>query len=94
MSEYAEKIARENGWKIIEISLQATNANKHRMFYEAGVEEFLSLVKNTEYIVTNSFHGMIFSVQFKSNLSFFLENYVILKLKSYLIHLDYQTGCW
>lgn len=65
MSKYAEKIATKNGWKIIEISLQAINAEKHRMFYEAGVEEFLSLVKNAEYIVTNSFHGMIFSVQFK-----------------------------
>ena len=65
MSDFAEKLARENGWKIIEISLRATNAEKHRMFYEAGVEEFLSLVKNAEFIVTNSFHGAIFSVQFR-----------------------------
>lgn len=34
------------------------------MFYEAGVEEFLSLVKHAEYIITNSFHGMIMSVQY------------------------------
>lgn len=71
MNEYAEKIANENGWKIIEISLQATNAQKHKMFYEAGVEEFLALVKNAEYVVTNSFHGMIFSVQFKKQFVIF-----------------------
>lgn len=66
MTEFAEKIANYNGWKIIDISLRATNAERgHRMFYEAGVEEFLSLVKNAEYVVTNSFHGMIFSVQFR-----------------------------
>ena len=65
MEEYAEKIAKENGWKIIEISLRATNAKKHIMAYDAGVEEFLSLVKNAQFVVTNSFHGMIFSVQFK-----------------------------
>lgn len=65
MSRFAEKIAKENGWKVIEISLQATNASKHRMFYEAGVEEFLSLVKNAEFVVTNSYHGLIFSVQFE-----------------------------
>lgn len=66
MEEYVENLANENGWKIVEISLRATNKNKgHRMFYEAGVEEFLSLVKNAEYVVTNSFHGMIFSVQYK-----------------------------
>lgn len=66
MTEYAEKLAKKNGWKIIDISLRATNAEYgHQMFYEAGVEEFLSLVKHAEYVVTNSFHGMIFSVQFR-----------------------------
>lgn len=64
MEKLAKKVAAENGWKIIEISLRATNAKHHRMFYEAGVEEFLSLVKHAEFIITNSFHGMIFSVQY------------------------------
>ncbi len=65
MTAYADRIAKENGWKVIEISLQAINADRHRMFYEAGVEEFLSLVKNAEYVVTNSFHGMLFSIQYR-----------------------------
>lgn len=66
MEAYAEKLAQEHGWRIVEISLRAINADKgHIMRYDAGVEEFLSLVKNAEYIVTNSFHGMIFSVQFR-----------------------------
>ena len=66
MEMYAEKIAKEHDWKIVDISLRAMNAEKgHRMFYEAGVEEFLSLIKHAEYIVTNSFHGMIFSVQYR-----------------------------
>lgn len=67
METYAEKIAAENGWRIVEISLRATNAEKpgRRMFYEAGVEEFLSLVKYAEFVITNSFHGMIFSVQYR-----------------------------
>lgn len=66
MENYAEKLAEEKGWKIVEISLRATNAEKEnrRMFYEAGVEEFLSLVKHAECVITNSFHGMIFSVQY------------------------------
>lgn len=72
MEAYAEKLAAENGWKIIEISLRATNARKgHRMFYEAGVEEFLSLVRHAEYVVTNSFHGMIFTVQYRRPLCVF-----------------------
>lgn len=84
MSEYAEKIAHENGWKIIEISLQATNVDKHRMFYEAGVEEFLSLVKNAEYVVTNSFHGMIFSVQFQKQFVIFSREQCNTKIKELL----------
>ena len=65
MEAYAERLANQNGWKIVEISLRATNAKKgHKMAYSAGVEEFLGLVKNAEFVVTNSFHGMIFSVQF------------------------------
>lgn len=66
MEEYAENLAKDKGWKVIEISLRAINAEKgHRMFYEAGVEEFLSLVKHAEYVVTNSFHGLIFAVQYR-----------------------------
>lgn len=66
MEAYAERLAKENGWRIIDISLRAINAERgHKMAYEAGVEEFLGLVKNAEYVVTNSFHGMIFSVQFR-----------------------------
>lgn len=67
MEQYAEEVAQKNKWKIVEISLRATNASKpnRRMFYDAGVEEFLSLVKNAEYVVTNSYHGMIFSIQYK-----------------------------
>lgn len=68
MEEYAINLAKQHGWKIVEISLRATNAEKgHEMAYSAGVEEFLALVKNAEFVVTNSFHGMIFSVQFRRN---------------------------
>lgn len=66
MEAYADKLAKENRCRIIDISLRAINAEQgHIMRYDAGVEEFLSLVKNAEYVVTNSFHGMIFSVLFR-----------------------------
>lgn len=72
MEEYAIALAKKNGWKIVEISLRAVNADKgHLMAYDAGVEEFLSLVKNAEFVVTNSFHGMIFSVQFRREFAVF-----------------------
>ena len=69
MIEYAEKLAKERNLIIVDISLRQ-NKN-HNMYYDAGVEEFLSLVKNAEFVVTNSFHGMIFSVQFRKNFVIF-----------------------
>ena len=74
LEECAENLASSNGWKIVDISLRAVNAERgHKMAYDAGVEEFLSLVKHAEYVVTNSFHGLIFSVQFRRPFSVFIR---------------------
>lgn len=84
MEKYAERLAEKNGWKIIEISLRADNAKKHRMFYEAGVEEFLSLVKYAEFVVTNSFHGAIFSIQFRRQFVVFAREQSNTKIRELL----------
>lgn len=64
MEAYAERIAAEMGCKIVEISIRAENEKKgHIMRYDAGVEEYLSLIKYAKFAVTNSFHGLIFSMQ-------------------------------
>lgn len=65
MERYARCLAKERGLKIVEISLRATNADRgHVMRYDAGVEEFLSLVRHAECVITNSFHGLIFAVHY------------------------------
>lgn len=75
MEKYARDLAERNGWKFVEISLRATNAeNGSVMRYDAGVEEFLSLIKHSEMVVTNSFHGMIFSVIFEKVFVAFSRN--------------------
>jgi hypothetical protein len=67
MELYAEQMAKQKGLKLVEISIRATNAVKgHIMRYDAGVEEFLSLVKHAECVITNSFHGVIFAVQLRT----------------------------
>lgn len=69
MEAYAIELARWNGWRVVEISLRAVNVDRgHEMRYDAGVEEFVGLVKNAAYVVTNSYHGMIVSIQY--NVSF------------------------
>ena len=102
MQEFAEKTAKENGWEIVEISLNAKNAEHHIMRYDAGVEEFLGLVKNAEMVVTNSFHGMIFAVQFKRPFYIFSRNLCDTKIteilelfdiKERLISENISTNC-
>ncbi len=67
MERYAERLAKRRGLTFVEISLRAANADKgHILRYDAGVEEFLSLVRHAEAVVTNSFHGIIFAVQLQT----------------------------
>lgn len=72
MENYAINLAKKCKCKIVEISLRAINQEKgHIMRYDAGVEEFLSLIKHAEYVVTNSFHGAIFAIQLHKEFSIF-----------------------
>ncbi len=71
MDSFAKTKAKEMNLNVIEISISNANADIHKIFYEAGAEEFLSLVKNASYIVTNSYHGMIFSIQFRKEFVIF-----------------------
>ena len=85
MEEYARKLAEKNNWRLVEISLRATNVDKgHIMRYDAGVEEFLSLVKSAEYVVTNSFHGVIFAIQMHRNFSVFSREQADVKIDELL----------
>lgn len=88
MFEYAEKIAKEKGLKIIDISLRADYEGKHKMAYNAGVEEFLGLVKNADYVVTNSYHGMIFCLLFEKDFVIFSREQCDTKIVEVLEMID------
>lgn len=65
LTQIAKKIASDKNLKIIEI-----NDYKKRKYFckqvsNAGPEEFLTLIKNAKFVVTNSFHGTIFSIVFE-----------------------------
>lgn len=71
MDKFADELADRYGYKVVEISLRYTNKTKHVMFYHAGIEEFLSLIKYSENVITNSLHATIFSILFHRPVSFF-----------------------
>lgn len=61
-----EKIAKENGLDIIVLGKYKSNYNRV-YFPKAGPKEFLTYVKEAEFIFSDSFHCVLFSMIFKKN---------------------------
>lgn len=57
----AIELAKANGWKIYSVF---NNAVCDKSFYYAGPLEFVSLIKNAQMVLSNSFHAVAFSVIF------------------------------
>ena len=72
---YAKKIAKENGLKVYYINDRTLRKDKDIKYIEAPKpEDFLNLFKNAEIIITNSFHGTVFSIIFEKEFYVELEN--------------------
>lgn len=65
--EYAVEYAKKFGKKVVLIEcLNIQKKNKNCItFNNAGIEEWLTLIKYADHIFTNSFHACIFSIIFK-----------------------------
>lgn len=62
-----KRIAKKEKLKVIEVSWEFMNRYRygHIMKYNSGIEEWLGLIKNAEYVFTNSFHGVAFSIIYR-----------------------------
>ena len=67
--EYAYRLAKEKNCRVIRISSFLNRLPKKYSCFEnnlvAGPAEFLGLFAGADYVVTNSFHGTVFSVIFE-----------------------------
>ncbi len=66
----AQKIAKENGWKIINhFPLNILDKLRFPLiefsYYTKSPREFVWLVENSDYVISSSFHGMVLAVQFE-----------------------------
>lgn len=63
LPKYVEELSRKTGLRICNISTQADAPliSNEALGERLGPMEFLSLIKNSRYVVTNSFHGMVFA---------------------------------
>lgn len=62
--EYARKLAKKKGCKLYSINtnLEDYFLDVDKYFWNASPEDWIRLVKNAEAVVTNSFHGLCFSI--------------------------------
>lgn len=64
----AKTIAKNKDLKVIEIARKRYRPlQKCTTILNGGVETFLSMYKNADYVVTNTFHGTVFAIQFEKN---------------------------
>ena len=60
--DISRKLAKEKGFKIVYVGLYSSSEEDVECVYDAGVEDFLSYILYAEAVVTNSFHGTVFSI--------------------------------
>lgn len=67
IADVAQQLAKLTGWDVISVghSIRFSGRRVVRELLEAGPEEFIGLVDNCSAIVTDSFHGLAFSINYK-----------------------------
>lgn len=75
LSKYAIEFAKKAGLPLVRVSTQLHQLMRGGKFiYLPDIGEFLSLVKNARYMVTDSFHGTAFAINFNTQFVEVLPN--------------------
>lgn len=65
---YALALSRRTGWPIVQLAgARRKIEGASEIVFDAGPREFLGLFRYASAVVTNSFHGAAFSLQFRKN---------------------------
>lgn len=67
--KFAERLREETGYKIVSLNHADEYVKYSDIFaditpYDIGPKEWINLIKNAEYVCTDSFHGTVFSLLF------------------------------
>lgn len=67
LGEYAAKVAKEKGLPLIRVSASFHQISRQgKLIWCPNIGEFLSYVKNAECMITDSFHGTAFAINFNT----------------------------
>ena len=69
--DYAIELGKKNGLPVYFIATRPCDVPKEQLLTGLGVQEFLWLIDNSSHLVTDSFHGTIFAINFGKNMSSF-----------------------
>lgn len=61
---YIDKLSKKLNLKIVDITYKKRFKNTLKVENGFGPIEFISAIKNSEFVITNSFHGTVFSILF------------------------------
>lgn len=85
IEEFADNLAKETGYKIVRMSYYLNHFKYNgKMIYSPDVEEFLSLIYYAEYVLTDSFHCLAFSLNFGKQFYAFYPKKYSTRLRSLL----------
>lgn len=67
--KFAERLKKETGYKIVSLNhadeyVKYSDIYADIIPYDIGPKEWINLIKNAEYVCTDSFHGTVFSLLF------------------------------
>lgn len=88
--KFAERLKEKTGYKIVSLNYADEYVKYSDTFaditpYDIGPREWINLIKNAEYVCTDSFHGTVFSLLFNKN---FLILEDIVKVIKFLLILE------
>lgn len=66
--EFAEKLSNNSNFKLISISNSIKRVGSSKKVKGCGPEEFLKLIRDAEYVITDSFHASAMSIIFNKKL--------------------------
>lgn len=74
--KYARKLAKELNIKVYAINTNVEDyfLDVDKYFWNASPNTFVNLIKNADAVVTNSFHGLSFSIIYNKPFHFFTRN--------------------
>lgn len=65
LEEFAEKLARAKGLTVVKVHTNWLCTNSGKRLFPVSPHRWLGYIENADYVVTNSFHGICFSIIFE-----------------------------